>query len=73
MEKREPSYSVGGNLNWCNHHGEKYDGDSFKKLGIKLPYDPAIPLFGTYLEKNVIQNDIHTPMLIAAVFTIDRM
>ena len=42
-------------------------------LGIKLPYDPAIPLFGTYLEKSVIQNDTHTPMLIASVFTIDRI
>ena len=26
-----------------------------KKLGIKLPYDPAIPLLGTYPEKIIIQ------------------
>ena len=28
----EPSYSVGGNVNWCNHYGEQYSqcGVSFK-------------------------------------------
>ena len=26
--KREPSYSTGGNVNWCSHHGEQYRGDS---------------------------------------------
>ena len=24
--KREPSYTVGGNVNWYNHHGEQYRG-----------------------------------------------
>ena len=23
MEKRELSYSVGGNVNWCNHYGNR--------------------------------------------------
>ena len=27
MEKREPSYTVGGNVNWYSHHGKQY-GDS---------------------------------------------
>ena len=31
-----------------------------KKLKIELPYDPAIPLLGTYLEKTIIQK-VHTP------------
>ena len=25
-EKREPSYTVGGNVNWCSHYGEQYGG-----------------------------------------------
>ena len=29
VEKREPSYIVGGNANGYNHYGEEY-GDSFK-------------------------------------------
>ena len=24
VEKREPSYTVGGNVNWYNHYGELY-------------------------------------------------
>ena len=29
MEKREPSYTVGGNANWYSHYGEQC-GDSLK-------------------------------------------
>ena len=43
-----------------------------KKLKIKLPYDPAIPLLGIYPEKIIIQKDTCTPMFIAALFTIAR-
>ena len=32
-----------------------------KKLGIKPPYDPAVPLLGTYPEKTVIQKDTRAP------------
>ena len=41
----------------------------FKKLGIKLPYDPAIPLLGIYPEKTIIEKDTCTPVFIAALFT----
>ena len=44
-----------------------------KTLGIKLPYDPAIPLLGICPEKIIIQNDTCTPMFIAALFTIARI
>ena len=40
-----------------------------KKLKIDLPYDPAIPLLGTYPEKTLIQKDTRTPMFIPAQFT----
>ena len=43
-----------------------------KKLKIELPYDPAIPLLGIYLEKTIIQKDTCTPVFIAALFTIAR-
>ena len=33
-----------------------------KKLNIELPYDPASPLLGIYLEKTIIQKDTCTPM-----------
>ena len=43
-----------------------------KKLKIELPYDPAIPLLGIYLEKTIIQKDTCTRMFIATLFTIAR-
>ena len=43
-----------------------------KKLGIKLPYDPAIPLLGIYPEEAKIERDTCIPLFIAALFTIAR-
>ena len=44
-----------------------------KKLKIELPYDPAIPLLGIYLEKTIIQKDMCTLMFTAVLFTIAKM
>ena len=43
-----------------------------KKLGIKLPYDPAVPLLGTYPEETRMEKDSYIPMFITALFTIAR-
>ena len=43
-----------------------------KNLGIKLPYDPAIPLLGLYPEETKIEKDTCTPIFIAALCTIAR-
>ena len=43
-----------------------------KKLGIKLPYDPTIPLLGIYHEETKTGKVIHTPIFIAELFTIAR-
>ena len=42
------------------------------KLGIKTPYDPAIPLLGIYPEEAKIERDTCIPLFIAALFTIVR-
>ena len=26
VEKKEPSYTAGGNVNWCSHYGKQYGG-----------------------------------------------
>ena len=44
-----------------------------KKLGIKPPYDPAIPLLGIYPEETKIERDTSIPLFIAALFTIVRI
>ena len=43
-----------------------------RKLKIELPYDPAIPLLGTYPDKIIIQKDTCTLMFISALFTIAK-
>ena len=44
-----------------------------KKLGIKPPYDPAIPLLGIYPEETKIEKDTCIPLFVAALFTIARI
>ena len=43
-----------------------------KKLKRELPYGPAIPLPGIYLDKTIIQRDTWTPMFIALLFMIAK-
>ena len=43
-----------------------------RKLGIKSPYDPAIPLLGIYPEETKIETDTCIPLFIATLFTIAR-
>ena len=42
------------------------------KIGIKPPYDPAIPLVGIYPEETKTEKDACIPLFIAALFTITR-
>ena len=43
-----------------------------KKLGIKPPYDPTIPLLGIHPEETKIGKDTCIPLFIAALFTKAR-
>ena len=69
VEKRECSCTVGVNVNWYSHYGRQYV-DSFKKLGIKPPCDPAISLLGIYPEETKIERDTCILLFIGALFTI---
>ena len=42
------------------------------RIGIKLPYDPAIPLLGIYPEETKIEKYTCIPLFIAALFTIAK-
>ena len=44
-----------------------------KKLGIKPPFDPAIPLLGIYPEETKIEKETCIPLFTATLFTIARM
>ena len=41
-----------------------------KKLGIKIPYNPAIPLLGIYPEEIIIEKDTCIPVFIVALLII---
>ena len=43
-----------------------------KNLKIELPYEPAIPLLGIYMEKTIIWKYTWTPMFIAALITMAK-
>ena len=70
VEKRVPSFTVGGNINlqplW------KIVWKFLQKLNMELPYDPAIPHLGIYLDNLASKKDTCTPMFIAVLFTIAK-
>ena len=70
MKKKEPSYTLGGNVNWCSRYGEQLGGPLKSK--IELPYDPEIPPLDIYLKKvkALIRKDTCNSMFIAALFII---
>ena len=71
VEKREPSYAIGGNVNLFSHYRKQY-GCSLKKK-MEAPHDPAIPLLGIYLEKTTIVTKRYMyPMFLATLFTIAK-
>ena len=43
-----------------------------KKLGIKPPYDPAIPLLGICPAETKVEKDTCIPLFTATLFTIAR-
>ena len=80
MEKRVPSCTIGGNVNWYKECKGNSSFLSFffngtiwrflKKLGIKLPCDPAILLLNP--EKVTTQKDTYITKFIEALFTKTR-
>ena len=53
-----------------SHYGRWY---GLKKLGMRKPHDPEIPLLSRYPKKTIIENDTCIPMFTAALFTISRI
>jgi len=44
VEKGDPSYSAGGNVNWCSHYGKQYGGGG---LVAKVKSLSRVQLFAT--------------------------
>ena len=69
VEKREPSYTVTKNVNWCCHYAKQYGGSSTNTKNRATMWF-SNPLLGIYSEKIIIQRDACTSMFTAALFTI---
>ena len=73
MNKEEPWCTVGGNADGAASVENNMEiPQKIKKMD--LPFDPVVPLLGIYLKvpKTLIQDNICTPMFIAALFTITK-
>ena len=70
-EKGEPSYTVGGNANWCGHSGRRFH----RKLKIEPLHNSATALLGIYAKdtKILIRQSSCTLMFIAALSTIAQL
>ena len=70
VQKREPLYIVGRNVNLFSHYGKRYGGSSKIK---ELPYDPTILLLSIYPKEMKVAywnyKCICTPIFMAALFT----
>ena len=69
MGRGEPSYTSGGNVNWCSHYGDPVQR-FLKNLKTELTCAPAIPLLDISLEKNAVWKDTCTPKLSATLLTV---
>ena len=74
IKEQNPSYTVGGNVNWCTHlFLWRTVCRLIKTPYVELPRDPAIPVLGVYPEKTLIRKDTWTPMFKAALFITANM
>jgi len=54
VEKREPSYIVGGNINWCNCSGKQvFLGSSLKRLKTELYHKILQSHPWVYIQRNL--------------------
>ena len=73
VEKREPSYTVSGHMNWCSHCGKQYGG-SYGSSSYRANIWSNNPLLCIYLKKmkTLIWKDMCILICIAALFTITK-
>ena len=72
VEKREPLYIVGGDLNWCSHYGKQYRG--FQILFLNKTTIWSINFTSMILEntETLIWKDTCTKILTEILFTVAK-
>ena len=70
VEKREPSYAVGGNVNWYSHYERRY---RYSLKNQELNHHMTQQSHSqAYTEETKIERDTCIPLLTAALFTTAR-
>ena len=65
VEKREPSCTVGGNVNWYNHYGKQYGGTKYNRKLNMFQQSHSWPISGQnfhstrYMHPYVLYSTIH--------------
>ena len=76
MEEKEPSYTVGGNVNWCSHRGNSMEIPQKTKdrvaIGSSNPIPGQISRENYNLKRYILSKDTFPPMFITALFTIGK-
>ena len=71
VEKKEPSCTVGGNVNWYNHYREQYGG--LKKIKNRATYMILQSHSWTWIWRKLYLEKIHAPPVSTAVlYTIAK-
>ena len=65
VERREPSYTVGGNVNWYSHYGEQYKGSL--KTKTRTTISSCNPTPGHVSGENKVWKYTCTPIFTAAL------
>jgi len=73
VEKREPSCTAGGNVNWYNHYGKQYGGTSENLIYNHHMTQQFHSWVYIYPDKTYLEKDTCTWMFTAALFTIPKI
>ena len=69
VEKREASYTGGGNVGWDSPCGKQYDASSENSNESYHMIQPGHPPLGACPDKTILQKDTRIPMSVRALFT----
>ena len=67
VEEKEPSYTVGGDVNWCSRYGKQYEGSQNVKNRITIISSNFTVGYLSKKTKTLIQKDTFTPMFTAVL------
>ena len=72
MEKGEPFYTVGGNVNWHSHYGEEYGGSLKSRNRATICSNSCTPGHGSW-EKHILKRYMHSNVHCSTIYNSQKM